>query len=210
MIPVLLLSLAALAAEDSGSLDLPPAPERTRPVPVSQPEDPPDFGADFSVGFGGGALLGPWPTAGVHGLVLGRYDAFIQSRAVPGPRLGLGIWASGTAWPLQQADEDGTLVDIKYLHYGVMSVLRFDPSAPLAGAMGLGFGRLDLNDYWGGPLALPTLSFELGLRQALSGPAFLDWMLRAHWGTARSGVESDLWEEWWMVGFSLSAGAHLR
>lgn len=195
---------------EEGAEPLPPAPTRSRPEPATEPEDPPRFGADFSAGLGGRALLGPWPTPGVHGFVQGRYDAFIVPSEAGGPRLGLGIWAAASAWPLQEAEEDGALQEIRYVQYGVMSVLRHDPAAPAGALVGVGFSRLDLDAYWGGPLALPLLDFEVGVRQRLRPGAFLDWTARAHWGTARSGVVETLWEEWWMVGLSVSPGLHLR
>ena len=202
---ILLALLAVAGATD----ELPPPPEKPAPA-LPEPVDPPAFGADVSLGLGPASLLGVWPEPGVHGLVLGRYEAFARDRHASGPRLGLSIWAATTAWPLQQATEDSGTLDIRYLHYGLAGVIRHDPAAPLTGTAGLGFGRLDLEDYWGGPLALPTLTFEAGLRQRLDPQTFLDWNLRAHWATARSGEVPTLLEEWWMVGFNLALGRRLR
>ncbi len=210
MSSALFLVISGLLAGPASAEELPPAPERPRPEPATQPDDPPQFGADASLGYGVGALLGPWPTSGAHGHWMARYDAFTASREQGGPRLGLGIWATGSLWPLQEAVEDDLSVEVRYLHYGVMSVLRHDPAAPFSATTGIGFGRLDMDNYWGGPLALPTLSFEAGLRQSVTPVAFVDWTLRGHWSTARSGAEPTLLEEWWMVGFSVSLGAHLR
>jgi hypothetical protein len=104
---MLLLCLTALAD------DLPPAPEIVT-VP-QQMEDPPDFGADASVGYAIGSLLGNWPQSGVHGAVLGRYEAFIAPRTAPGPRLGLSLWGSAALWPLQSRTEDGEEDTFSYL-----------------------------------------------------------------------------------------------
>ena len=214
----LLLLSAALAAEPTSG-GLPPAPTIPRPERQDEPPPQPAFGNDVSLGYFGGALLGAWPDAGVHGAVVARYDAFVQARDVSGPRLGASVWASSSAWPSQTATEmapegsgvvAGGTFPIQYLQYGVMAILRHDPAAPVSGDMGFGFGRLDLPDYYGGPLALPMLSLEAGLRQQLHDRAYLDWLLRGHWATQRSATEPSVLHEWWMVQLGVSVGFHLR
>ena len=172
-------------------------------------DDLPDFGADFSVGYAAGTLMGNWPESGIHGSVLARYEAFIIPRTTPGPRLGISLWGGSALWPLQEKSEDGVRGDFSYLHYGLMGALRYDPAAPVSFVTGLGFGRLDLTDWWGGPQYLPTLTFEGGVRQALGERPYLDYLARVHWATARdpTGVG---FEEWWMVQLAVSVGAHLQ
>ena len=195
------LCLTALADE------FPPAPEvPVAPTPV---ESPSEFGADFSVGYAIGSLVGNWPQTGVHGAVLGRYEAFISPRSAPGPRLGMSLWGSAALWPLQTRTEDGAEDTFSYLHYGLITALRYDPSAPLSLTAGMGYGRLDLSDWWGGPNYLPTLTFEAGLRQRLADRPYLDWMARVHWATGRDPTGSG-YEEWWLAQFAVSIGGHLR
>lgn len=216
MIPFLAAALAA------GS-DLPPAPER--PVPeVDRDEAPvpdamPAFGTDVAMGLLGGSFFGPWPEPGPHGVVLVRYDAFAVPRAASGPRLGASFWGATTAWPLPEAaeltasalgDEVERVFSFRYVQYGVMAVIRYDPAADLGADAGIGFGRLDLADYWDGPLALPMLTFEAGVRQRLRDRAFADWLLRASWATERSGSVAGAEEEWWLVQAGLALGAHVR
>jgi hypothetical protein len=175
-----------------------------------EPEEP-GYGADVSIGYLGGSLLGPWPETGVHGTVIARYDAFRLSAQDRGPRIGASLWGSTTAWPLQHAIEGEEITeDFTYTHAGIMAVVRHDPEASLSGIFGLGFSRLDLVDYWGGPQALPMLSFEAGVRHPLSSRAVVDLLTRAHWSTARSGIDSTALEEWWMVQIGLSLGWRMR
>ena len=136
-------------------------------------------------------------------------DRFISPRTAPGPRLGLGVWGSAALWPLQTRAEDEDESTFSYLHYGLVTVLRYDPSAPLSFTTGLGYGRLDLADWWGGPNYLPTLTFEAGLRQRLAERPYLDYTARVHWATGRdpTGVG---FEEWWLAQLAISVGGHLR
>ena len=196
------LLLATAQAED-----LPPAPAvPTAPTTV---ENPPDFGADVSVGYAAGSLIGNWPQSGFHGTVLARYEAFLVPRSAPGPRLGLGLWGSSTVWPLQSYAEEGDEGSIEYLHYGLLTVLRYDPAAPVSFTTGLGYGRLDLQEWWGGPNYLPTLTFEAGVRQRLGEVPYLDWTGRVHWATGRDPTGLGF-EEWWLVQLAISVGGHLR
>jgi hypothetical protein len=211
MIP--LLFAAALAAEGE---PLPPAP--APPAPRSDrsqapaPENPPPFGADVSVGYHAGTVGGPWPQSGVHGTVTARYDAFVVSRRAMGPRLGLSLWGAKTVWPLQQGLDatDQNTVDLHYVHTGILAILRHDPAAPVGLDAGLGFGRLDVEDYYRGPQVLPVLTFEAGPRFRASERMFVDALVRAHWATARSGADPTAMEEWWMVDLGIELGGHLR
>jgi len=198
---MLLLCLTALAD------DLPPAPEVVT-VPT-QMADPPDFGADASLGYAFGSLLGNWPQSGVHGAVLGRYEAFIEPRTAPGPRLGLSLWGSAALWPLQSRVEDGAEDTFSYLHYGLITALRYDPAAPVSLTTGIGYGRLDLAEWWGGPNHLPTLTFEAGARQRVVEHGFIDWMARVHWATGRDPTGLGF-EEWWLAQLAVTVGGHLR
>ncbi len=173
------------------------------------------FGSDISAGAGLGILLGSWPLAGPHSTFHARFEAFTVSAATPGPRLGVSLFGDKALGLLQDASEEqeGVVVEFpfSYLHYGVLSVLRFDPALPWTGTAGFGFGRLDLENYYGGPHALPTLIFEGGVRRHLgraTSPAFFDLGLRASWGSAR-GLSYEL-DEWWLVQLSTSLGWHVR
>jgi len=198
---MLLLCLTALAE------DLPPAP--SVPVVSSQMTEPPEFGADASIGYALGSLIGNWPASGLHGSVIARYEAFITPATAPGPRLGLSAWGSAALWPLQGRIEDGSEDTFSYLHYGLITALRYAPEAPLSFTTGLGYGRLDLVDWYGGPKHLPTLTFEAGLRQRLAERPYLDWMARVHWATGRDPTGLG-YEEWWMAQLAVSVGGHLR
>jgi hypothetical protein len=166
------------------------------------------FGSDVSVGYGGGALLGAWPDAGIHGFVHARLDAFTVGRDRPGPRLGASIWAAQTLFPLQYAREEDDRFQFGFSQYGVLAVLRHDPAAPVGADFGFGFGRIDLANYWSGPHALPTLSFEVGPRIKAADTAFVDVLTRVDWATAL-GPEGVL-DEWWGVSLQLGIGMHVQ
>jgi hypothetical protein len=169
----------------------------------------PSFGTDVSIAYGFGALLGSWPDAGVHGFVQGRFDAFTADRDDSGPRLGASIWASVVAAPQQYAtEEEGERFKFRYSEYGVLALLRDDPANPVGYAFGFGFGRIDLDDYYGGPHALPTATFEAGPRIRASETTFVDVLTRAQWATAL-GPSGEL-DEWWGVSLQLALGAHVR
>ena len=183
-------------------------------------EGPDAYGADLSAGLSAGALLGEWPVPGPAGGFTVRYDAFIQSREDPGPRVGISLFGGSSLWPTQDAAEvqaDGEILTlpIRYTHWGVLGVIRYDPAAPWGGSFGLGFSRLDLDDYYGGPLGLPVLLIEGGARRRLGpdGPLFLDLMIRGGWGSARGapyGDRPDDWTDWWLPQGVLALGVHLR
>ena len=210
---IALLFSVALAAPDT-PLPPPPPPEEPRPGRdvAPTPDDPPAFGNDVSVGYHVGRLSGPWMQGGVSGVLSGRYDAFARARGAAGARLGLSIWGATTLGPVQAGLDEGAAETSQadFVQTGIMGIIRQDPSAPIGFDAGLGFGRLDLRDYYGGPLILPTLSFEAGVRVAAGERAYADVLARAHWATARSGALPSALEEWWMVGLGVELGAHLR
>lgn len=211
MIPLLLS--VALAAPDA---PLPPAPPPEPPHSgrdvAPSPDDPPAFGTDVAIGYHLGSLSGPWMQGGVSGVVSGRYDAFARSRRAAGSRLGLSIWGTTTVGPTQLGRDEGapSTSEASFIQTGIMGIIRQDPAAPVGLDAGLGFGRLDLKEYYGGPQILPTLSFEAGARFAAGERAYADVLARAHWATARSGALPSALEEWWMVGLGLELGTHLR
>ncbi len=174
----------------------------------------PAFGADLSVGIVGGVLLGEWPVPGPHGAVTVRYDAFIQNRDSMGPRLGLSIFATSSAWPLQDKQEeiDGVVQvdgEFRWLHYGALMALRYDPAAVRTATVGLGFSRLDIQDWYDGVQAIPLATAEVGLRQKAGGPwTFFDAHLRAGWGNAR-GLDGS-YTDWWLLQLVVAGGLHLR
>jgi hypothetical protein len=170
--------------------------------------DSPSFGTDVSIAYGMGGLFGAWPDAGLHGFFQGRFDAFTADRDRPGPRLGASIWASVVAAPQQYAREEEERFKFRYTEYGVLALLRDDPTKPVGYAFGFGFGRIDLPEYYGGPHALPTATFEVGPRIAATEVAFVDVLARAQWATAR-GPSEEL-DEWWGASLQLAVGGHAR
>lgn len=214
-----LLSIG-LASADPQPFPMPDAPAPTPPNRNAPPEPPPgvDFGTDFAVGYFAGSLLGAWPDPGWGGVATGRLDTFVQSRDAPGWRLGLSLWGSTTLGPLQTgtdlsagAPAAGATSELRFNHYGAMTVLRPEPTVKVAPLFGVGLSRLDLSEgYHGGPLALPLVSFEAGVRQLVGAPVFLDWTVRAHHGTARSGADPTRLEEWWLIQGGLQVGLHVR
>jgi hypothetical protein len=178
-------------------------------VSLATAADSPSFGTDVSIAYGFGGLFGSWPDAGVHGFAQGRFDAFTADRNQRGPRLGASIWASVVVAPQQYATEEGIeRFKFRYSEYGVLAILRDDPSYPVGYAFGFGFGRIDLQDYYGGPHALPTATFEAGPRFKAGDIAFVDVLARAQWATAL-GPSGEL-DEWWGASLQLALGAHAR
>ena len=170
------------------------------------------FGADVSIGYAHGRVSSPWIDDGAFGAIVGRYDVFAQSRESTGPRIGASIWASQTMGKQAYGSEPiangrTRTVAMNMSHYGAMTVIRHAPEAPLSGNFGFGFGRATIDNYFEGPLALPVLSFEAGVRQKLPRYAFIDWMTRAHWSTARNTTNSQL-DEWWMIQVAVLFGIH--
>jgi hypothetical protein len=151
---------------------------------------------------------------GVHGAGSVRYDAFIAGREDPGTRIGLSLVGGGSLWPLQQSrevDETGTELrsPFSFQQYGVMAVVRGEPTLPWSGTFGFGMQRLDLEDWYSGAQAVPLLVVEAGGRRLLGQSwGYLDLGLRSGWGSAR-GADGE-WTEWWEVQLTLGGGIHLR
>lgn len=207
------LGVAVAAPEP---LELPPAPP---PPSAKRNAAPPlpdgvDFGSDLTVGYLVGTLLGNWMDAGTHGVVTARYDAFVRNRAQAGWRLGLGLWGATVLGPVQTGtdrDEAGVSTEVRYRQFGAMTSLRGDPERPISPILGIGLSRLDLAEgYYGGPQSLPLLTFEGGARQNLNPTVFVDYTVRTHWGTARSGLDPTRLEEWWLVQGGLQLGVRVR
>jgi hypothetical protein len=174
-------------------------------------------GGDVSVAAQVGTLVGSWPVAGLHGAPMIRYDAFAAPVGAEGPRVGASLWGTTAIWPLQNADEDGVRFPLHFNQYGVMVALRPPADNRLGFAGGLGFSRIDLADYYGGPQVLAALGFEGGARlelpdvaQGATAGAFIDALLRVHWSTSRSPTSTEALHEWWMVQLAIGPGLHLR
>ncbi|NOY28345.1 MAG: hypothetical protein GXP62_21000 [Oligoflexia bacterium] len=212
---LLLLSLTGPVHADDALPSTTVPPKRPQQPDPYQPTTVPSYGADVSVGYALSALLGSWPDAGASGLVLARYDVFLVSADQPGPRLGLSLWGATTAWPRQRYTEPqtdtatGRSGTFTTSSYGVMTVIRGAPEAPVSFAGGLGFGRTDLLDYYQGPLAIPMLNFEGGARLRTTSRTFVDILTRAQWGTTRSPTASS-YHEWWGIQLLISPGLHLH
>lgn len=218
-LPFVGLLALATATADPQPFPMPPTPAPPPADRDAPPEPPPgvDFGSDFAVGYLAGTLRAPWPDPGLHGFGFARYDAYLVAMDEPGWRIGLSLWGGSVFGPVQTATDigvDGTgsaPVEARFSQYGAMTVLRPDPEAPVGPILGIGLSRLDLRTgYAGGPLALPLVSFEGGVRQGIGQRFFLDWTVRAHWGTARSGEAPTALEEWWLVQGGLQAGVRVR
>ena len=198
-----LLTLTALAAAQA-----PDTPENSESV----------FGSAISAGVAPGVLLGEWPEPGVHGAFVLRYDAFIEPRDAPGVRMGLSIFGGASVWPLQdsstQVDLEGNpeLVPFSFYHFGALAILRYAPAAPWGGTFGVGFSRLDLEDYQGGPLGLPVFLLEGGARRRLGpdGLAFVDLMFRGGWGSSAGIEEPTEWTDWWLLQPVIAVGFNLK
>jgi hypothetical protein len=175
------------------------------------------FGADVGAAAQVGSLIGSWPVPGVHGAPMVRYDAYAAPVGAAGPRVGASLWGTLALWPLQESDEDGLRAPLHYNQYGLMVVLRPDAADRVGFTGGMGFSRVDLADYHGGPQVLAALGFEGGARFELpprggawASGAFVDALLRVHWSTSRSPTADDVLHEWWMVQLAVGPGLHLR
>jgi len=201
--------LVSLASADPLPPPAMPRPGEARPA---QPEA--GFGADVSLGYSLGTIAAEWIETGTQGSAMFRYDAFTRNRGMTGPRLGMSLWGSMTVGPTPVATEtqsDGTVnrVDAPMSHAGVLAVLRHDPEAPISGTFGVGFGRLEIDNYFGGPLVLPAFTLEAGGRHRAPRHSFVDWMVRTHWATSRA-LAGDTLEEWWFVELAGLVGTHLH
>ena len=176
----------------------------------------PSFGADVSAGVIAGSHFGEWPLPGLHTGWNARYDGFIQDRQTGGPRVGISVFGGGSLGLLQDREEildeagNTEIAPFEFLHYGVLGVIRYDPAAPWSGLFGLGFSRLELEDWYDGVQVIPSFVLEGGARHRLGpdGPLFVDIQLRTGWASAR-GVERD-WTDWWSLQSIVSLGVHAR
>ena len=94
---------------------------------------------------------------------------------------------------IQKQIEDEAMPTIRFTHYGVMAILRYDPRAIVTGCGGFGFGRMDIQEYWEGTQVLPTLTFEAGVRRRTGERGLIDGLVRAHWATSRSLSDWPMW-----------------
>ncbi|MBN1336216.1 MAG: hypothetical protein JXB39_09670 [Deltaproteobacteria bacterium] len=188
-------------------------------VVAASAQDGGSFGTDLSAGIGAGSLLGEWPRPGIHTAWQVRFEAFPDSRDIPGPRVGASLFAEGSAIVRQEAREVGEeavrVFPFSYVHWGMLVAIRPDPQATWGGLASVGFGRLDLDDFWSASYAVPMATFEAGARRRVghpSNPGFLDLAIRASWGSARGpGTEpGSALDDWWLVGAALRVGAHVR
>ena len=179
----------------------------------SEDETPatPLFGVDLAGGYGGGAVLGDWADPGVGGYGWIQAGAYPVARGVGGPRVGASAWADLGVAPAQNATEaEGetiTTFPFKPRRYGLAVSFRYDPAARWTGTFDFGFGRMDLDAYYGGPQAIPVFDVRAGVHRGI-GNAFVDAAARTAWGEARDPTES--LTEWWTVGVELGFGYHVR
>lgn len=179
---------------------------------AEEPEDgPPDFGMDLTAGYAIGALLGEWPEPEPAGAAWINAGLYPVPSTVGGPRLGAAMWAEMSLPPKQSAtethDDVPTTFPFTTTHYGLAVSMRYDPAAPWSGAVDFGFGRLDLEEYYGGPMAIPTFSVRAGVRRRV-GPLFVEGAGRVAWGAARDPAE--VLTDWWLVNGQLGLGLHVR
>lgn len=186
-------------------------------IGVALAEDPsrptPEFGADLTVAYSAGIFVAPWPEPGVHGALLASLGLYPLAAHQHGVRVGGNFWARLAALPLPTRDEgcdDASVcvaVPFRFLQFGLDLSFRSDPMAPWGGMLDVGFGRLDVEDYYDGPLAIPMFSLRPGLRRSL-GRFYVETGLRGAVGTQRN-VDSGV-DEWWVVGLDLGVGVHAR
>lgn len=170
-----------------------------------------------SVGYGGGLILTGsadpdtnWAVVSPHGYVVGRVDAFPGFDA-SGWTVGGSFWGRRDVAPRPQGEEDGATFEYDYTAYGVDLVLAH-PGEGWGGSGRLGFGRIDLEDWHDGVLAVPVFGVQAGVTRQL-GPAFVELAARGEWGSQRQYGDADtagiLGEDWWTVGVQLSLGGTL-
>lgn len=182
------------------------ADEVAEPTPIA-------FGSDLSVGYAGAGFVGAWPDPGVHGAAVVALGLYPVPREASGPRVGGQLWTRLPAWPLPTRtevcaeDQVCAPVAFRYLHFGVDLSFRSDPGATWGGTFDFGFSDLVVEDWYGGPLAVPVFSVRPGLRHPL-GPVFLEAGVRAGFGTQRGPDAAT--EEWWSVSAELAVGLHVR
>ena len=179
---------------------------------VKPPE--PQFGADTSVGYAVGHVVGTELTKRTNGSAIFRLDSFVQDRNYEGPRLGMSVWGGMSLGPkpsLLATTELGKQVTehVKINHVGILAIIRQQAEAPFSGTFGVGFGRIEMTTNTDGQTALPAFTIEAGGRYKTSRQSFIDLMARAHWVTRQNSVTQQQ-EDWWFLELSTMVGAHLR
>ena len=174
----------------------------------------PRFGADASVGYTLGRIVGSDFDKRSYGSAIFRLDSFVQDRTTPDPRLGMSLWGSMSIGPnpetLVTTDfGEERFEDIKLSHVGILAVLRQDTEAPFSGTFGIGFGRIDISTDTLGKSMLPAFTMEAGLRYKTSRRSFIDLMARAHWVTRQNPINQQQ-EEWWFLELATMFGGHVR
>ena len=213
-----LLTSTAAAAQDAPTQG---APAEGPPVPMEEAPAPRTFGAELSGGYGAGALLGTWPTPGVGGFVW--IEAGLFPSAAPGPRVGAALWTEIGLYPLQSAsetyNEGTTAVPFRPQAYGLSVAMRGDPSTRWSGMFDLGFGRLDLSNYYCappstsasddcGPTTVPLFDLRAGVRRSL-GPIYVEGAVRGDWGASRNPEAYGL-TDWWKVAGEIGVGVRVK
>jgi len=222
MLPALVFAALLSAPEAVAEDTLPEPPTKPARKPPPPPPPRPGFAGDAIVGWTIGNLAAPSVPAKPAGSLLVRYDAFATRRSTGGPRLGLSLWGSfatppTAAWSAEasqvlradEADVDVDLTDtaLRPRRYGIMTVLRHDPQAPISADVGFGFGRVDLDASPWGRAALPALTVEAGLRHTLPvDRVFVTWTARGSWIETPSSAAGWPAEEWWFVEFGPCIG----
>jgi hypothetical protein len=174
----------------------------------------PRFGADASVGYTLGHVLGSDFDKRSYGSAVFRLDSFVQDRTTPDPRLGVSLWGSMSIGPSPESlvttdfGEERS-EDIKLSHVGILAVLRQHAEAPFSGTFGIGFGRIDVSTDTLGKSMLPAFTIEAGARYKTSEQSFIDLMARAHWVTRQNPI-SQQQEEWWLLELATMFGGHVR
>ena len=225
MIPSLLLPVFLGLPSAMAEPALPDAPERPRREPAPAPPRP-GFAGDAIVGWTIGTVTAPSINSGASGSLLVRYDAFATRRSTGGARLGFSVWGAfhtppsstwtGEAGQVLRADDSDVSVDlgdstVGFRRYGLMTVLRHDPAAPISADVGFGFGRVDLDASPWGRTALPALTFEAGLRHKVPvDRLFVTWTARGSWIETPSAAGGWPAEEWWFVEFGPCIGYGMR
>jgi len=174
--------------------------------------DAPAFGSDLGVGYSLGVLAGEWPEPGPSGGVTVGLGLYPVTHDTPGPRVGGRLWADVGAWPRQQAIEPCDTEPCAPFRFGralfgLDLSFRSDPARTWGGGLDLGFSRMDIDSWYGGPLVVPMFGVRPGLRRAV-GPGWVDLGVRAAWGTSRA-ADGGL-DEWWWTAADLQLGLHLR
>jgi hypothetical protein len=183
-------------------------------IQLSLAQEPPGgFGADVTVGYGAGTVIGTWPQPGAHGAAEIGVGLYPVPRTASGPRVGGLFWARVSAWPLQDKAEDCdevsncAAVPFRFLQFGLDLSFRSDPAVLWGGTFDFGFSRLDVEDWYGGPLAVPMFSVRPGIRHPI-GPLYLEGALRAGVGAQRDQLGAST--EWWVVSAEVGVGVHAR